>query len=56
MATACDIDKPIGYWVQQTRSNGETIAVKVLYPFLSEQSDRDGNRTSEMSVNPTKTA
>jgi hypothetical protein len=26
-----DADKPIGYWVQQRRSDGETIAVKVLF-------------------------
>lgn len=31
MDTACDMNKPIGYWVQQMRSSGETIAVKVLF-------------------------
>ena len=31
MDSACDIDKPIGYWVKQIRSGVETIAVKVLY-------------------------
>lgn len=38
MDTACDMEKPIGYWVQQTRGSGETIAVKVLFS-PSEQAD-----------------
>ena len=31
MDIACDIGKPLGYWVQQTRQTGETVAVKILY-------------------------
>ena len=27
--TACDMDKPVGFWVQQMRASGETLAVKV---------------------------
>jgi hypothetical protein len=29
--TGCDMDKPVGFWVRQTRANGETLAVKVRY-------------------------
>jgi hypothetical protein len=29
--TGCDMDKPVGFWVRQTRANGETFAVKVRY-------------------------
>ena len=31
MGVACDMKNPIGYWVQQVRANGETVAVKVLH-------------------------
>ena len=31
MEIACDMDQPIGYWIQQCRANGETLAVKVLH-------------------------
>lgn len=56
METACDIDKPIGYWVQQTLIGGETIAVKVLYPFTYEQSDGDGGQAGDVSLKLAKTA
>jgi hypothetical protein len=29
--TGCDMDKPVGFWVRQTRATGETLAVKVRY-------------------------
>ena len=29
--TACDMDKPVGFWVRQMTSSGETLAVKVRY-------------------------
>jgi hypothetical protein len=29
--TGCDMDKPVGFWVRQTRASGETFAVKVRY-------------------------
>jgi hypothetical protein len=29
--SGCDMDKPVGFWVRQTRSSGETLAVKVRY-------------------------
>lgn len=50
MEAACDMEKPIGYWVQQTQSNGETIAVKVLYFFP--YSDRDGGQAGDVPVKP----
>jgi hypothetical protein len=31
MEVACDMKSPVGYWVQQVRANGETVAVKVLH-------------------------
>ena len=55
MEKACDMDKPIGYWVQQTRIGGETIAVKVLDPFTYKQSDGDGGQAGEVSPKPAKT-
>lgn len=56
MEAACDMEKPIGYWVQQTQSNGETIAVKVLYFFPSEDSDRDGDQSDGASAKAAKIA
>jgi hypothetical protein len=56
MGTACDMDKPIGYWVQQTRSGGETIAVKVLYPSPHEQGASAGDPAREVPAKPEKTA
>jgi hypothetical protein len=29
--TGCDMGKPVGFWVRQTRANGESLAVKVRY-------------------------
>ena len=56
METACDMDKPIGYWVQQTRSYGETIAVRVPYHFPSERDDREDGRSDVSSAKAAETA
>jgi len=39
MEIACDMHRPVGYWVQQVRGNGETIAVKVLHDAPHSQAD-----------------
>jgi hypothetical protein len=28
---------PVGYWIQQVKANGETVAVKVLHPAAADQ-------------------
>jgi hypothetical protein len=37
MGVACDMKAPVGYWVQQVRANGETVAVKVLHAAATNQ-------------------
>ena len=50
METACDMDKPVGYWVQQTRSDGETIARRKSPVSLPAQAKRRRRRPSRRSV------
>jgi hypothetical protein len=35
--SGCDMDKPVGFWVRQTRSSGETLVVKVRYDQVDGQ-------------------
>ena len=46
MGVACDMKNPIGYWVQQVRANGETVAVKVLHAAACSCSRNERGATS----------
>jgi hypothetical protein len=57
--TGCDMDKPIGFWVQQTTASGETLAVKVRYDQADGQvhgatisGNSESNHSSQKSDDP----
>jgi hypothetical protein len=50
MERACDMDKPVGYWVRQCASDGRTVVVKVIHEAM------DGQATSIVTENPRTTS